>query len=256
MSFCSNCGNEIPEGTAFCPKCGTNVATGATPATAPAAAPQGLITKVIGKALGVMLKKPIKLWGLSLLAALLGVLASIGGGAVPIIGFGLALILDLGMTWVYLDGYRGKDVSAEQLFAAFKKPMRSFGGMGWFNLLVFLWSLIPIVGPIFGIIKGYGYSFVPYYLRDDETTSPVQLAKDSLAATKGYKGKMFLADLLVGLGIGVICLVLLLLGMIPVIGRFFIFVLVVFFILLCVLLPLYNGLLKAAWYEEIVGTKN
>ena len=198
-----------------------------------------------------MLKgKPIRLWGLSLLHGLLSVLATLIG-AIPIISIPITYLLDVGMKAIFRDGLRGKEVNSDQLFMAFNKRFLRFaGGMAWRDLWILIWCLIPIVGPIFAVIKAYAYRFVPYILLDDPEISATQALRESMRQTKGMKGQMFGADILVYAAIFVVSLVLGLLGQIPYIGVLFTLVLVIVTILICMFISLFLGLVEAYFYEE------
>ena len=319
MAFCPNCGTEIQDGVQFCPNCGkpTNPAAAAAAAAANAANGSSSV-QIIKKALAVVMQKPLKLWGLSLLVLLLSSLAKTLGGAVPIIGLSVGLVLELGMAWVYLDGYRKKDVSVDQVFEGFHNFWHSLACVGWREILLVIWTIVPIaigcagafmifkafigdigamisqaitnalfggfmgrrrggldlgfsggaaiagiviavilllagliVGCVFAIIKSYTYSFVPYLTRENEDRKATDIARDSDAKTKGYKGKMFLTDLLIGLCVGVIELILGLLGKIPYAGGVFRLVLGAVNVAVFILAPLFMGLVRAAWYDEI-----
>lgn len=214
-----------------------------------------MIMTIYTRALKVLLKKPLKLWGLSLLSvALSGLITSLCGVAIPVLAIGIGLLMTTSMTMVYLYGYRGEEVEAVQLFSCFKDwntIKRVLCGMGWMMLWIFLWSLIPIVGPIFAIIRSYEYRLTPYILVTEPEVAVTDAIKVSSQRTKGYKAKMFLADLLVGVAFFVVSLVLGLLGAIPYLGVLFALVLFVLTIAYAALAPLFMGLLQAAFYEEI-----
>ena len=70
------------------------------------------------------------------------------------------------------------------------------GGLAWMYLWIFLWSLIPVVGIVFGVIRAYEYRFTPYILMTRDDVKPTEAIKVSKAETMGYKGKMFGADML------------------------------------------------------------
>lgn len=257
--FCPNCGTQLPDNAGFCSNCGYSV-SGATAAGVPR---QGnLSIEIIKRVFAVLGKKPFLLWGLSLLCMLLSFLAYLGGGSVIAIGFAVSLVLSLGMEWIYLDGYRGKEINSKQLFEPFKNFWKSFAGMGWRELWLFLWSLIPFAGVVFGTIKYYAYLFTPYLLRNSEFGAQEAL-KESMSRTNGYKGKMFLTDLLISVAIFVPAMIFYLLGMLCAIdnivcrifGVMFLFLYFVFMVVCSVFLPLFCGLVRAAWFEEICGEK-
>lgn len=206
------------------------------------------------RALKVLMKKPLALWGISLLNVLLISVGSTLCGVVPILAIAITLLLSTSMIMVYLHGYRGEEVKAVQLFDAFKDwatIKRVLCGMGWMALWIFLWSLIPIVGPIFAMIRMYEYRLVPYILVTEPDVKPADAIKVSKERTMGYKAKMFWADVLVGVAIFVVSLVLGLLCAIPYVGVLFGIILFLFTVAAGVLTPLFMGLIQAAFYEEI-----
>ncbi len=247
--FCPNCGTKLPDGAGFCSECGYSI-SGAAAARGPKT--MNLSIEIIKRALLVILKKPFRLWGLSLLCGVLSVIAYCLGGPVLAIGFCVSLVLNLAMEWIYLDGYRGKEVGSNQLFEPFKNFWKSFAGMGWRELWIFLWSLIPFAGIVFAIIKTYSYQLTPYILREGDI-SPQEALRESMKRTKGYKGKMFLTDLLAAACLIIAALILVLLGMIPYVGVVFIVLYVILLIIIAVFGPLFFGLIRAAWYDEICG---
>lgn len=214
-----------------------------------------MIKTILTRAIQVVLKKPIRLWGISLLASLLtSVFGFLCGVTIPGLGIASSLLLSVGLTMVFLHGYRGEQVRAVQLFDAFKDwgtIKRTLCGMGWMTLWIFLWALIPIVGIVFAIIRSYEYRLVPYILVNEPDVKPTEAIKVSKERTMGYKTSMFLTDLIPVAAVIVVILVFGLLGMIPKAGGFFIFLLVVALILLALILPLLMGLIKSAYYEEI-----
>lgn len=213
-----------------------------------------MIFTIYKRALAVLLKKPLALWGISLLHVLLSSLVSILFGAVLGLSLGINLLLSTSMTMIFLHGYRGDGVKAVQLFDCFKDgatAKRVLGGMAWMMLWTFLWSLIPIVGPIFYIIKTYEYRLTPYILVTEPEISATEAMKVSSQRTRGYKLKMWGADILLVVIVFAVELVLGLLAAIPYIGILFGLVLFVFSVCWAALSPLYTGLIQAAFYEEI-----
>ena len=80
-----------------------------------------MMMTIYTRAFKVLMKKPFKLWGLSLLAILLAaVLGTLCGAAIPVLGLGVGLLIGTSMTIIFLRGYRGEEISAVQLFECFK----------------------------------------------------------------------------------------------------------------------------------------
>ena len=290
MSLCTNCGNPVPEEAKFCPVCGTPVAPApdAEPAAAPvveapaqeipaqevpagswyqsadgqqqsaaAAAPVfatakppiGGVFEFYRKAFAVLAQKPIKLWGLSLLYLVIACVVGSLGALVPIISIPIVLVLSLGFTGVLLNGYYGKEVRSEQLFRPFRKEevVRNGAGMCWMELWMMIWSFVPVMN----VIKYYAYSFTPYILLTDKEITPTEALRKSMRMTDGYKAKLFWADLLIVVAFIVVMLVLTLLGQIRYIGWIFTIVLVLCYIAVYLFLPIFMGLVRTAYFDEI-----
>lgn len=251
MPFCMNCGKEL-QGEKFCPNCGMP-ADGGKPyrPTKQAKPAVGIRSRdLIQKALAVLQQKPIRLWGVSLLCQLLIVLAAVFG-VLPIISVPIALVLNAGMAAVYLAGYRGQEVNADALFDGFKRFFRVAGGMGWMALWILIWGLIPIAGPIFAVIKMYSYRFVPYIVIQNPDISPTEALRLSMQKSEGFKGRMFLADFIVGICCAGVMLILGALSLIPKVGIVFAVISALAGIFLGLVVPLLTGLIGAACYEEI-----
>ena len=211
-----------------------------------------MIKTIYGRVFSVLVKKPFRLWGITLLGLFLTSLGSVLSGAVPLIAVAIALLMGLGINRVYLRGYRGEDIRVENLFDGFRQDFgKKMAGSAWAELFKLLWGLIPIVGFIFAIIRSYEYAFVPYILMERPEVAPLEARKVSREETKGWKGFMFGADILTAVLVAVASLILIGLSAIPVIG--ILFRLVTFIYILCCIafLPLLYGLLHAAFYEEI-----
>lgn len=200
------------------------------------------------------MKRPLRLWGITLLSSVLLVVVHIGFIGIPAVGFCALLLLEASMSMIYLNSYRtGLEPKTAYLFAAFRKDRiwRVLGGMAWMQLWIFLWSLIPIVGIVFGVIRAYEYAFVPYILMTREDVKPTEAIKISKQETMGYKGKLFGADLLLEGVYFVVILLLSLLSMIPYVGIVFTILRIVLTVVFGVLAPLFLGILHAAFYVEI-----
>ena len=201
------------------------------------------------QALNVLKKKPLMLWGLSLLSMLICVIAILGTLWLLPLGIAFSFVVYCGMSKVYLDGLHGKEVNSNQLFEGFKRFFRIAGGMAWMYLWVFIWALIPFAGVVMAIIKSYEYRFVPYILMTRPEVTATEALRLSMQMTKGKKLQMFLADLLLVVGVYVVIAVLFVLTMIPFIGRLFALVLLLVYLCLIAFLPIFEGLYSAAFFE-------
>lgn len=213
-----------------------------------------MIGTVLKKTFATLMKKPLKLWGLSLLVILLTSLANTGFIGVPAVAFAISVALEAGMAMIFLNSYRtGLEPKTEFLFAAFKKDrfLHVVGGMAWMALWIFLWGLIPVVGPIFAIIRTYEYRFTPYILMTRDDVKAVDAIKISKEETMGYKSQMFWADMIVVAFILAAILVLGTLATIPFIGWLFALALTLVVIAYLALVSLFRGIMKAAFYVEI-----
>ena len=199
----------------------------------------------------VLIRKPFRLWGISLLGLLL---TSLGASLalIPLLAIAIALLLQLGMARVYLRGYRGEENRVENLFDGFRSDFgKKLAGSAWAELFKFLWGLIPVVGIVFRIIRSYEYAFVPYILMERPDVAPLDARKVSREETHGWKGMMFGADVLLAVLAVAAFLVLTVLCLIPVIGILFRLLTFVYVLACIAFLPLVYGLLHAAFYEEI-----
>lgn len=217
-----------------------------------------MFTKIYGSVFKVIANKPVKLWGISLLSLLLSsIISGICGAAVPVIGAMLGLLISTAMTIIFLKGFRGEEIDTTMLFMCFRDwntIKRVLLGLGWMYLWVLIWGLIPVVGPIFAIIRTYEYRLTPYILIFEPEVSVTDAIKVSREKTEGYKLQMWLADFVFTLVIFVAFILLCLFAAIPFIG--FIFALSLFALVICTIIfsPLFLGLVQAAFYEEITGT--
>ena len=213
----------------------------------------------LGLTLKTLMKKPVQLWGLSLLGVILQSLSNVLCAVPPILGMGVSSTLSAGMENVFLDAYHQKEINSKQIFSGFssgKSFLRIAGGMLWRMLWLFLWALfalIPIVGwviaPIMLVIKGISYSFTPYLLLRKKDLSPLDALKRSMEMTKGYRAKIFLTYLICYAALLVIGLLLFLIAQIPVIGFIIAGIVGVVISVLC---PLFFGVLRAEMFTEVV----
>lgn len=217
-----------------------------------------MIKTIYLRAAKVLMKKPVVLWGISLLAGVLSTVFGLLFGIIPGVALCISLLLGTSMTMIYLRGYRGQEVKAVQLFECFKDwatIKRVLCGMGWMYLWVFLWGLIPVVGIIFAVIRIYRYRLTPYILVYEPEVPITEAIHVSAQRTQGYKAKMFGADVLVYVAYFVVVLVLSILGLIPFLGVLFRLVSTLLGIVFGLLSPLFLGLVQAAFYEEIAANR-
>ncbi len=198
--------------------------------------------------LAILKKKPVLLWGLTLLAQFLTVLASIFG-MLPIIVLPITVALNVGLCALYLKGYRGQEVKTDDIFVGFKQFVKVVCGMAWMYLWIFLWALIPVVGFVFAIIKTYEYAFVPYILLEKPEYSATEALKKSKEMTMGYKAQMFWSEIFVVIAVFVVTLVLGMFAAIPYIGGLFGFVLFLVMVAYLLFGPIFLGLIHAGFYD-------
>ncbi len=213
-----------------------------------------MIFEIYKKALSVISRKPLKLWGLSLLCGVFTAAASVLFGIIPGVSLALKILLSVGMTMVFLHGYLGEGVHTVQLFDCFKDwatIKRVLCGTLYTDLWIFLWALIPIVGPIFAIIRAFEYALVPYILVREPDVKITEAYKVSKERMKGYKSSLFWARVLWYVIAYAAIMIVFLLGKIPAIGILFTIIAVVAVIALLLFGKLFAGLVDAAYYVEI-----
>ena len=201
----------------------------------------------------VLQTKPWRLWGVSLLAGLLTWLGVIGFVGVPAVAFCLDLALTGSLALLFLEAYRGNAVESRDLFTPFRREQlpHLVGGMAWMSLWVFLWFLIPVAGLVLGPMKLYAYRFTPYILLTRPDVKAPEAIQVSAREPQGYRGKMFLVDLLIYGALILAALLLTGLAQIPWMGPLFYTLLVVVVLLAVFLIPLFTGLIRAGFYDEV-----
>lgn len=207
-----------------------------------------MIKQIYTRAFNILMKMPLKLWGLSLLSGFLTLLVLIFGG-LPIISIPVIATLSAGMAVVYLDGYNGKEVYSDQLFLGFKKFPHVAGGMCWQKLWILLWFLIPIAGPVIAVIKSLSYAFTPYILTQEPEISATEALRKSMERTNGYKANMFLAIIVPSVVFVVVIMILNTLAMIPFVGILFAAVSLIVSLVYGLFAPLFFGLVSAGFYD-------
>ncbi|MCD7889792.1 MAG: DUF975 family protein [Oscillospiraceae bacterium] len=213
------------------------------------------ITQNYKAAFEILKKKPILLWGLSLLSNFIIIIVSLFGG-VAIISVPVALVLQASLAVLYLKGVRGEGVETKNIFSGFtsaKQAVHVAGGMLWMELWILLWGLIPIVGCVFAVIKTYEYAFTPYILITRPEVEAMEALKESKRMTKGLKGKMFGAEALIIVAVMICAIILGIFSAIPFIGGLFSLVLLVLIVAVAAFCPIFLGLVKAKFYEDAVN---
>lgn len=199
----------------------------------------------------ILKKIPVKLWGVSLLSGVLGIVAGLFAG-IPLLGIALGAAISAGMYAVYYAVYRGGEAETSTLFAPFKDWKtfkRVAGGMCWMYLWIFLWALIPIAGIFFAVYKSFQYAFTPFILTQEPTVSGRQALKKSMEDTQGYKGNMFLAILLPSIAFAIVSGILSALGLIPYAGVLFAIINVIVTLAWYLFSSLFFGLVNAGFYD-------
>ena len=213
-----------------------------------------MIKELYTRAITILMKKPVRLWGISLLGGVLGIVAAILFSIPLGLSIAINMLLETGLVMVFLHGIRGEEVKAVQLFDCFKDwntIKRVLAGMGWRALWIFLWFLIPVVGWVIACVKYYSWYLVPYILVQEPDIAPTEALAVSAQRTEGKKWQLFFAELLPSLAIGVVGIVISRFAMIPYIGVLFAIVYFVFNIVTTLLLPLFMGLVGAGIYENL-----
>jgi uncharacterized membrane protein len=126
------------------------------------------------------------------------------------------------------------------------------GAVAMIVLGIIIMVIIGVAGLAIRAIKGYSYRFVPYILLNDPNINATEALRVSMRLTNGYKGKMFLADLLLAIGYIVCWFIFYLLAKI---GAFFVVIQIIADIILFIVYYLASGILKAAFYDEIEKEK-
>lgn len=199
------------------------------------------------RALDVILKKPIMLWGLSLLLGIVSILGSLVTASIPFLSIAVSYLFTCGGVKLYLDGLKGKAVNSKQLFAAFNKDcVKTVGAMAWQSLWTIIWGVVPI----YGIVKSYSYRFVPYIVVTHPEISAFDALKISMKMTEGKKLQMWLADLVFAVAPGVAGLILGLLSIIPVLGSIFSLAGALLALAIILFGSIFTGLYQAAFFNE------
>ena len=207
-------------------------------------------------AFAILRQKPVLLWGLTLLAQVIAFLVCGLGWAAPIVSVPISLALSASLSVLHLKAVRGEAYETNDIFAAFKDlstAMRVIGGMLWMSLWLFIWGLIPLVGPIIAIIKTYEYAFTPYILITRPDLGALDALKESQRLTVGLKGRMFCAGIIPAVILAAAMIVFGVFALIPVIGGIFLLFILIEWLIIAFVLPLFLGLVNAGFYEGAIN---
>ncbi len=168
-----------------------------------------MFSYVLSNSINAFRHSPVRIYGFTLLKNFMVILAYVMG-ILPIISVPVVLIIDAGMSAVFLDVYNGKQPESKKLLSGFKSVKQVGGGMLWRWLWINIWTIsgvilsfiIPIIGVIVSVIfvviskyKSYCYAFTPYILIQNKEIDATDALNKSKSMTTGYKGSMFLTDL-------------------------------------------------------------
>lgn len=249
-----------------------------------------MFSYIFGNSINALRREPVRVYAFTLLQAFMSGMTRIACGLIPLASTIISQTIDAGMRNLFLSVYKGEEITTKKMLVGFNNTKHVAGGMMWRLMWLSIWSsigvaclIIPVLG-IFGCIamlcvmiyKSYGYSFMPYILVN-EPELPVTAALDkSKSMTNGYKGSMFMADLILVI-IPVVYFIIVLLVLIASTGIFsvkskgiygglytaqrlstfsglYIFLTVVFLLIGVILLiasKMLRGIVNAGYYYEI-----
>lgn len=165
-----------------------------------------MIRNSYNESLNVLMKKPWRLLGIILLGVVLTSAATALCAPIPLASLVADFVFTPAICLVCLKAYREEDYEVMDLFHTFngERAGHIIGGMAWRALWIFVWCLIPIVGPVFGIIRSLEYALVPYILVNEPEISATDARDVSKERMNGHKAELFwaqLAWLIVGAGL-------------------------------------------------------
>ncbi len=199
------------------------------------------------RAAEVLLKKPIRLWGLSLLMVVVTVIGCVVTAPLPFLSIAVGYLFTCGTVKLYMDGLKGKEVNSKQLFYAFNKNcVKTAGALAWQNLWTVIWAFVPV----YGTIKAYSYRFVPYITVSHPEISAFDALKISMKMTNGKKLQMWLADLIFVAAPMIASFILGLLGSIKFVGDVFNLINILLAVAIALFGTIFSGLYQASFFNE------
>ena len=197
--------------------------------------------------------RAVRMLGITWFAGLISFLATVLLSGMLLLALAVDFVVTSSLAVIYLREYNKEKTSVEDVFAPFsdkEKLRRVVLGMAWMELWLFIWALIPIVGFVFAIIKGYKYRYTPYILMNEPEVPIMEAIKESERRTAGLRLDMFIADLAAYSVLTVVCIILGLLGMIPYVGVVFIILLVLVMIAGVAAMPVVTNALNCIFFVK------
>lgn len=214
------------------------------------------ISEIIGSSLKTYKSKFWFYVGISLFAMLISAI----GGALFGFVWGVALAITYAVVasecFIYLKAVKGEKTGTIDTFRSVKDVKtfkRVFCGLGWKDLWILIWFLIPVAGIVFAAIRYYEYSLVPYLIFEREDLSPTQLKDESKKLTCGNKKAMFFTDLCLTLAAIIVGGILVLLSLIPYAGYAFAVIFVLYALSVVVFYPPLLNIIHANIYLSLIG---
>ena len=122
-----------------------------------------MVIEAFKQAFSVLKKRPLLLWGLSLMTTVIcGLAIGVTTPLLIIVGVGFAMIISTGMQKVYVDALQGKEVNSDQLFEGLKRKWTVLGALAWRVLWFCIWVVGSFAIPALlgGVVAAIGVGFL------------------------------------------------------------------------------------------------
>lgn len=217
------------------------------------------VSETIGSSLKTYKSKFWFFVGASLFALLISAL----GGALFGVVWGVVLAISYAVLAAecsfFLRSVKGEKLGSVDMFRTVKDVKtfkRVFFALGWKDLWILIWFLIPVAGIVFAAIRFYEYLLVPYLIFEREDLSPTQLKDESKKLIYGNKKAIFLTDLCLTLVAILGGAILFLLALIPYAGYVFGVILILYALSVVVFYPPLIKIIHAKFYLALTGYNN
>lgn len=172
-----------------------------------------MFSYIFGNSINALRREPVRIYAFTLLQAFMTGMARIACGLIPLASTIISQTIDAGMRNLFLSVYKGEEITTKKMLVGFNNTKHVAGGMMWRLMWLSIWSAIGVaclIIPVLGIIvciamlcvkiyKSYGYCFMPYILVNEPDLPVTDALNKSKSMTNGYKGSMFLADLILNI---------------------------------------------------------